>query len=347
MVPYSLDVPGGVATHVLGLARWLQGRGHEPWVFAPGVGRVDAAVPVTLLGAAVALPFNGSVARLALRPSQSRALLAGLTGFDVAHVHEPLTPGVGFAAASRCPVPLVVTHHAAFTPRTPVTQLLRRRALRLPNRVSLAVSPSAAALVNTIGAGEPRIVPNAIELPTPPEARTGRPRVVFVGRLTERRKGYEAFVEAAGLVPEADFIAVGPGGSGAPKVTELGRLTDEALGEVLAGAAVLVAPNLFGESFGMVLVEALARGVAVVASDLPAFRAVASDADVVGFFPVGDVSAAVARIRERLAQPCDPFAAWRLARRFSWDVVGPHIEDAYQRATLPVPDGGPADTKPR
>lgn len=339
VVPYSLDVPGGVATHALGLARWLRDSGHRPHVFAPGRRDGDHGVPVTLLGAAVPLAFNGSVARLAVRPRQARELAKALAGFDLVHVHEPLTPGIGFAAASRTRAPLVVTHHAAFTPRPPLTQILRGRAAQLPPRVSLAVSPTAAALVRAISAEEPMIVPNAISLPPPPEPRTGRPSVVFVGRLGERRKGYGLFVKAASRVPEADFIAVGPGGSGAKGVTELGRATDRELARVLGSASVLLAPNLFGESFGMILIEALAHGAAVVASDLPAFRAVATE-PAAAFFPTGDVGAAVALIRARLASPVDPATARESVRRFGWDEVGPIVERAYSRAAQ-LPGPGP------
>ena len=331
VVPYCLDVPGGVATHAIGLAAWLRGRGQDARIIAPGTAQVDVDVPVTLLGGSVDLPFNGSVARLALRPDQARAALRATTGADLVHVHEPLTPGAGFAVASRTRLPLVVTHHASFTPSPTVARLLRARARRLPPRVSLAVSEAAWHLTTRIGVTDAVIVPNAIALPPAPSPRAGRPTVAFVGRLDEPRKGYRVFVEAAALVQGADFIAVGPGGHGAPGVTELGALGRRELGEVLGSASILVAPNLFGESFGMVLVEGLAHGAAVVASDLPAFRAVA-EGPASSFFPVGDASAAAEAIEKRLADPVDPVSAGRSAARFGWDAIGPAVEAAYGRS---------------
>lgn len=335
VVPYCLDSPGGVATHALGLAVWLQRRGHSPHVFAPGTRRIQREVPVTLLGPAISVPFNGSVAQLALLPRQGRRALHRSDDFDVVHVHEPLTPGLGFAVASRIRRPLVVTHHAAFEPSSPVAGLLRRRAARLPPRVTIAVSQSAADLVHGFTRAPVRIVPNAIELPAAPEPRQqGRPRVVFVGRAGERRKGFGVFVQVASAVPEADFIAVGKAPTRVSGVTMLGPIGDAALGDVLASADVLVAPNLFGESFGMILVEALSHGAAVVASDLPAFRALTDDRRLATFFPVGDAVEAARRLRERLAHPVDPMLAWRSAGRFSWESVGPAIEDAYRDASL-------------
>ena len=164
VTPYSLDVPGGVGTHVLGLARWLRDQGHDAFVVAPGERVVDAGVPVRLLGRATPLPFNGSTARLALSLSQARAARAAVATADVVHVHEPLTPGAAFAAA-RGGRPLVVTHHAAFAVGA-LGPVLRARAALLPrDRVSLAVSEAAAATARAATGVTPEVVPNAIELP--------------------------------------------------------------------------------------------------------------------------------------------------------------------------------------
>ncbi|AQP47018.1 hypothetical protein BW730_05300 [Tessaracoccus aquimaris] len=332
VVPYSLDQPGGVATHALGLARWLRQEGHDATVIAPGTGDADLGVPVIRLGGSVALPFNGSVAHLALSPLQARSAIEAVRGFDVVHVHEPLTPGIGYAAARRAES-LVVTHHAAFAASPLVAAALRRRASSLPPRVTLAVSDAAAALVSSVTGASPDVVPNAIALPPPPTGRpAGRPVVAFLGRLNEPRKGYDTFVDIAGRVDGADFVAIGPGGSGAHGVRELGALSDAAVGEWLAAASVLVAPNRFGESFGMVLIEALSRGAAVVASDLPSFRAVADRDDVAAFFPVGDPVTAATLVARRLAAPVDAAVAWGSVARFGWDVVGPRVIDAYRRA---------------
>lgn len=335
--PYSLDTPGGVATHVLGLARWLLEQGHDPVVVAPGEQEVDRGVPVVLLGPAHAFRFNGSVARLAVSHRQRVMAVRAVADADVVHVHEPLTPGAGYATA-RASSALVVTHHASFDPAHLATTL-RLRASRLPaDRISVAVSAAAAATARAAIGYEPLIIPNAITMPPPAPARpAGRPLVVFLGRQDEPRKGYPLFAALAQSVPEADFVAIGPGGPGATGVRELGRLDDRAAAEILDQATVLVAPNRFGESFGLILLEGLAHGCAVVASDLPAFRAVVDHPGVISWFPVDDVVSARAALRRRLDDPPPPAAARALAERYSWDHVGPRIVELYARVTTRAP----------
>lgn len=328
--PYSLDTPGGVATHVLGLARWLRSQGHEAIVIAPGTGRArDGEV---LLGPATPLRFNGSVARLALRPSQARRAKAAARDADVVHVHEPLTPGFAHAVARRAPR-LVVTHHAAFAPG-PLAPLLRVRSAFVRPAERIAVSEAAAVTAKGATGERPLIIPNAITMPPAPDPAGGRRTVLFVGRLDEPRKGYELFTELAARLPDVEFVAVGPGERGAAHVRETGRLDDMGLSAELARAVAVVAPNGFGESFGLVLVEALAHGASLVASDLPAFRAVVTDQTLVSWFPVGDVDAAERALRARLSSRHDPVAAWRFAQRFGWDEVGPRVIAAYLRAAV-------------
>ena len=337
VTPYSLDVPGGVGTHVLGLARWLREQGHDAFVVAPGDRVVDAGVPVRLLGRATPLPFNGSTARLALAPAQARAARAAAATADVVHVHEPLTPGAAFAAA-RGGRPLVVTHHAAFGVGA-LRPVLRARAALLPrDRVSLAVSEAAAATARAATGVTPEVVPNAIELPalstqrsasaSRPAHGAGRPMVLFLGR-DEPRKGFPVFAEVARSGVDAEFVAVGPT-TPTPGVSVLGAVSDAERARLLSAATVLVAPNLAGESFGLVLVEALAHGAAVLASDLPAFRAVVDDPAVARFFPPGAATAATAGLRELLATPPDPALTRAAAAPYAWDSVGPRVLRAYE-----------------
>lgn len=327
MCPYSLDLPGGVATHVLGLVAWLNGHGHDAWVIAPGTR--PCAVPSVLVGGAVPLAFNGSTARLALRPRQVRAAIDAAAQADVVHVHEPLTPGIAYGVA-RAYSRLVVTHHASYRPGR-LVPLLRQLSGRLPvDRISLAVSPAAAQTAAAATGVIARVVPNAIRLPAAPAARRPRrPRVLFLGRLDEPRKGYRHFVELSRQGLDADFVAIGPGGRGTASVRELGVLSDAERDRELGHASIVVAPNRYGESFGMVLVEALAAGAAVVASDLPAFRAVAGETPAATFVPVDDVAALTAAVRSRLSTPIDPAVAWAAAKPFAWDQVAPEIVNAY------------------
>lgn len=327
--PYSLDTPGGVARHVTGLAGWLREQGQRALVIAPGTGR--PAPDTLLLGRATPLAFNGSVAQLALSPAQTRRAVAALAGADIVHVHEPLTPGLAYATARAGRGRLVVTHHAHFEPGR-FAPVLRVRASALPRRTSVAVSNAAAATARAVTGVEPLIIPNAIAMPDPVSvAARRRMQVAFVGRLDEPRKGYSTFCALADEFPEVDFVAAGPGRTGHPRIKELGQVSDATLSEVLAASAVLVAPNLYGESFGMVLVEALAHGCSVVASSLPAFRDVVDDDRLVTWFDPHDTPGAIAALRMALSKPPVRGLARETARAFTWDVVGPQVLAAYER----------------
>ncbi|NLE97922.1 MAG: glycosyltransferase family 4 protein [Propionibacterium sp.] len=336
--PYSLDVPGGVGTHTLGLARWLVEEGHDAFVVAPGRREVDRGVPVHLLGDSRAFAFNGSTANLAVRPAQARRARDLVADADVVHVHEPLTPGIAYAAA-RAARRLVVTHHASFTVPSAAAWVLRRRAARLGPRTSIAVSAAAAETARLVAGITPTIIPNAITLPPAAPKLTGAiPTVLFVGRRDDPRKGYPVFARMAELLAgRARFVAVGPGGDrdGREGAVELlPQATDAELSDQLRGARVVVAPNLGGESFGLVLVEALAHGCSLVASELPAFRDVLGDADVVTWFRPGDADAGARALAQRLALPPDVSGARAIAERFSWEVVGPRVLRQYRSAPL-------------
>lgn len=330
--PYNLDRPGGVATHVLGLARWLNATGHEAKVVAPGT-RAPKDVPVLLLGPTRDFRFNGSTAQLAVSASQRTAARAAVQGVDVVHVHEPLTPGAAYTAA-KAASPLVVTHHASFTVPAMVAPLLRYRAKKLGPRLSLAVSEAAARTAQAAVGHRPPIIPNAIRLPDArPPLRSDTPRVVFLGRRDDPRKGYAVFHALAQSGIEADFVAIGPGGDPGPGVRSLGILDDERLSEELRGSSVVVASNLGGESFGMVLIEALAAGCTLVASDLPAFREVVGGTPVARWFRPGETDAARAALLSALGEPADPDQARLVARRYAWESIGPRIVGIY-RASL-------------
>jgi phosphatidylinositol alpha-mannosyltransferase len=152
--------------------------------------------------------------------------------------------------------------------------------------------------------------------------------VLFLGR-DEPRKGFPVFAEVARSGVDAEFVAVGPT-TPTPGVSVLGAVSDAERARLLSAATVLVAPNLAGESFGLVLVEALAHGAAVLASDLPAFRAVVDDPAVARFFPPGAATAATAGLRELLATPPDPALTRAAAAPYAWDSVGPRVLRAYE-----------------
>jgi phosphatidylinositol alpha-mannosyltransferase len=296
--PYSLSRPGGVQGQVLGLARALVAEGHDALVLAPADGPVDAGGlrpgTVISLGRSLALPANGSVAPVSLSPfGAARAVRAvHHDGVDVVHLHEPLAPGAGYACLISPGKPVIGTFHrsGASTAYRLLGPLARWAAGRLD--VRCAVSPEARATAAAALGGTYEIVGNGVELdrfPGEPPWATDGPTVLFVGRH-ERRKGLgillDAFhtLAADSSVPVATLWVVGEGPetaalrartSGDPRVQWLGRVGDRELAARQRGAHVLCAPSLGGESFGMILLEAMAARTTVVASDIPGYAFVA------------------------------------------------------------------------
>jgi phosphatidyl-myo-inositol alpha-mannosyltransferase len=324
--PYSLSRPGGVQGQVLGLARSLGARGHAVTVFAPvdGTGPEPEGIVVFATGSSVSLPANGAVAPVTLSPRAVargvRSLRAGR--FDVVHIHEPFTPGLpyGLLVGRHFP-PLVATFHRSggspfYTAFRPVTRRLARRFA-----VRCAVSEAARATASAALGGRYELLFNGVEIdrfqgvePWPTE----RPTVLFLGRH-EPRKGLQVLLDAfdrrgtgdpgggAGMAPPVLWIA-GDGPQTAslrrlhpesPSVRWLGVLSEDEKIRRLIGAHVLCAPSLGGESFGMVLVEGMAAGATVVASDIDGYRQAAGGHAVL--VPPGDARSLAGALTGALA----------------------------------------------
>jgi phosphatidylinositol alpha-mannosyltransferase len=310
--PYSLSVPGGVQLQVLDLARAIRALGHDVTVMGPADDFVTEQ-GVVVLGRSVSVTANGSVAPVGLGPRclATTARQIRLGSFDLVHVHEPLVPGPGLVALLVANSPVVGTFHRsgkslAYSLGRP---LLRRVASRL--RARFAVSPDAAATAREVTGGDYSIVPNGIVIErysaVPPWPKDG-PTIVFVGRH-EPRKGLDVLLQAyARLRPPARLWVLGTG----PETATLRRRYEDlssvewvgTVGEAekaarLRAADVVCVPSLYGESFGVVLLEAMAAGTALVATDLPAYRRVVSDGKDALLVPPGDPEA-LARALDRL-----------------------------------------------
>jgi len=363
--PYDLDVVGGVQAHVLALADALRAAGDQVHVLGPGRSRPGRSG----LGRSVRVPANGSRAPLAADPRavpRLGSLLRRLAP-DVVHVHEPLVPPVGIAAALTRVAPTVLTFHAFAEGGSlaPLYRAVRRPARSVVDRAAAltAVSPAAARFhAGALGIDVARLqlVPNGVDVARFAAARppsrdamdVGR-RLVFVGRL-EPRKGpdvaLDAFLELAQQRPDVELVIVGEGGlrarlaarlAAAPaeqaaRVHLVGMVTSEALPGLLAGADVALLPSRGGESFGIVLLEAMAAGVALVASDLEGYRAVARHDREALLVPPDDPGAlaeAAGRLLDDAALRARLVAAGTVrAAEHDWTVVAARTREVYVRA---------------
>ena len=274
--PYDLGRFGGVQDQVRVLANALGARGHETVVVGPGATGPPRAV---LVGNVTEVPGNGSVTPIALAPRAVTRALAALDGVDVVHLHEPLMPMISLGVLLRRAKPVVGTFHADPSAlfragyrglRRPLRRLLRRI------DVITAVSPVAASAVEPIV--PVRLIPNAVDVSAVAVANgRNQSRVAYLGR-DDPRKGLGVLLEAWPTVkeaaPEAELIVVGSERTDAAPADVVfhGRVSEERKRSLLAASGVFCAPNTGGESFGVVVVEGMAAGCAVVASALPGFE---------------------------------------------------------------------------
>ena len=355
--PYSLTVPGGVQIQVLGLARALRRKGHAVRVLAPCDGPPPDA-GVTPLGLSLPTAANGSIAPVAPDPSAQLRVIRAMRDedFDVIHLHEPVAPGATTTALLTKPAPLLGTFHMAGRSLSYelMPRVVRYLASKLDDRV--AVSQDALRMAREgLGGGDYTLLFNGVEVsryaeiaPHPP---TG-PTILFVGRH-EPRKGLRVLLEAVGrLGPDVRVWIAGEGPetsalqahyAGDARLEWLGSISDDEKIARLKGADVFCAPSLHGESFGVVLLEGMAAGTPVVASDIPGYANVARRGLDAALFPAGDDVALGATLREVLRTPSraaelvasgrERAAEYSMARLA--DLYVEHYERLVTTATLP------------
>jgi phosphatidylinositol alpha-mannosyltransferase len=355
--PYSFEVPGGVQNHIRDLAETLIDLGHEVSVLAPADD--DAPLPpyVVAAGRAVPVPYNGSVARLAFGPLSAarvrRWLAAG--DFDVVHVHEPISPSLSFLAAAAADAPVVATFHTA-NPRSRAIAAAQGILQPVLEKITgrIAVSELARKVqVEHLG-GSAWEIPNGVATAkfAAAEPLPGWPgqggAIGFLGRFTEPRKGYpllcRAFAGLAASRPGLRLLVAGPGDpddavAGVPagvreRIVLLGQVSEDDKRRMLRSVDVYVAPNTGGESFGMILTEAMAAGTAVVASDLDAFRRVLGGGGAL--FRTGDaddLTAVLGRLLDdRAARAALAEQGRRAVARFDWPLVAQRVLEVYATA---------------
>ena len=346
--PYSLTIPGGVQQQVLGLARSLRAKGHEVRVLGPCDGPPPDAF-VTPLGNSLPTAVNGSIAPLAPDASAALRTIRALNdeAFDVVHVHEPLVPGPSLTALLVKMAPVVATFHSAGESAAYRTfsRQLKWVASRIDIRV--AVSKDAVELAQRYIGGDYEVLFNGIELGdySTPSTSPRENAIFFIGRH-EERKGLSNLLEAlAKLPPDVRLWIASDGPQTAELKTRfatdtridwLGRISDAEKISRMGRASVFCAPSLHGESFGVVLLEAMAAGTPVVASNLDGYRNVATDDETALLVETGNVASLASALARVLA---DSRLAARLtangrehAQRFSMDTLADRYIEMYERA---------------
>jgi phosphatidyl-myo-inositol alpha-mannosyltransferase len=371
--PYSWDVPGGVQEHIRDLAEALIDLGHEVSVISPADEEHVLPGYVVPAGRAVAVPYNGSVARLSFGPlSASRVRRWVKDGnFDLLHVHEPAAPSLSLVACWVADGPIVATVHGANV-RSRVlhaAEPMLRSALEKINGW-IAVSEAArSTLVRHLG-GDAVLIPNGVTVSRYEKAEPlpGWPgdggAIGFLGRMDEPRKGLSLLIRAFEIVGQARpglrLLIAGPGdvaevASRVPaalrdRVVLLGQVSESVKVQVYHSVDVFCAPNTGGESFGIVLAEAMAAGAPIVASDLDAFRRVLRGGKAGELFDNGDsddLAAAIGRLLDDPRKRAELSAAASAAvRDYDWPKIAKDVVKVYA-AVLPAGGGlGPATERP-
>jgi phosphatidylinositol alpha-mannosyltransferase len=357
--PYGWDTPGGVQTHIRDLTQHLIDEGHYVSVLAPisdeSISHEDYVVNA---GKPISIPVNGSVARVIFGPiASSRAKQWIASGdFDLLHLHEPAIPSLSLLACSAAEGPLVGTFHVS-TPKKKaiyaIGPILEPIVEKLTARI--AVSELARSTLKDHFETDAVVIPNGIDGQKFSNAKvleefSGDYTVGFIGRFEEPRKGLQVLIDSlpivARFIPNVRYLIAGPGESKdflkeidpqlRNRIKFLGRLTDEDKASFLKSIKIYVAPNTGGESFGIILTEALSAGTAVVASDIPAFEAVLENGEAGALF-INEDSEDLAKTlvsmlkddqkRNRLASN-----GKLSAQKYDWQVVAEQIESVYEMA---------------
>ncbi len=364
--PYGWDAPGGVQAHIRDLARYLINDGHFVSVLAPvndeEAVQDDFVVPA---GRPVAIPYNGAVARVLFGPIAASRVRQWITqnDFDLLHIHEPAIPSLGLLACSLADGPMVGTFHVA-APKiriafaiVPIVEPIIERL-----RARIAVSEVARETLRTHIDTDAIVIPNGIDLPSFQDAQ---PRlewqlgktIGFIGRFEEKRKGLSLLLEALPRItevhPDLRVLVAGPGepdeflkdvpDEHAGRLTFLGMLTDEEKRQFFKSVDLYVAPNTGGESFGIILAEAMATGVAILASDLAAFNDVLEYGRWGRTFKTEDSVDLAKKAIELLSDEKQrrelALLSPKGAERFDWPIVAKQILDVYDYVTPRLENG--------
>jgi phosphatidylinositol alpha-mannosyltransferase len=357
--PYGWDAPGGVQNHVRDLAEYLIAQGHYVSVLAPAVDEDSLPAFVVSAGKPIAIPYNGAVARVLFGPVAFARVRQWINqgNFDLLHLHEPAIPSLSLLACWAAEGPMVGTFHAASKKQRAifaVGPILEPVIEKLSVRI--AVSESARLTLTEHLETDAIVIPNGIFAE---KFRNGSAHsewsgntVGFIGRFEEPRKGLSVLLEALPIVarsiPDIRVLVAGPGESDdvmkemdsqlRGRVSFLGRVSDDEKADFLSSVSLYVAPNTGGESFGIILAEAMAAGAAVVASDIPAFASLLGDGMFGALFESENAMDLAQKIIELLRDDEKrnelALAGQEHAKIFNWDNIAEQIFSVYEMAMV-------------
>ena len=357
--PYGWDTPGGVQNHVRDLAEYLIEKGHFVSVLAPVIDESKIPPYVTSAGKPIAIPYNGAVARVLFGPIAFARVRQWIQSneFDLLHLHEPAIPSISLLACWAADGPMVGTFHAAAKRQKAIFAIgpiLEPVIEKLTARI--AVSEAARETLTEHLETDAIVVPNGIYADRYRDGEIVQKwsgnTIGFIGRFEEPRKGLSVLIDALPIIarfaPDVRVLVAGPGDSETfeknidPQLKQrfefLGKITEKEKADFLASIAIYVAPNTGGESFGIILAEALAGGAAVVASDIPAFDSLLGHGEYGALFP-SECAQELAKViidllrdndkRRELAKKGKEYA-----QRFDWDVVAEEIYSIYEMSMV-------------
>ncbi len=357
--PYGWDAPGGVQNHVRDLAEYLIAHGHKVSVLAPTLDEEALPEYVVSAGKPIPIPWNGAVARVLFGPIAFARVRQWIAqgDFDLLHLHEPAIPSISLLACWAAEGPMVGTFHAAAKKQKAIYAIgpILEPVIEKLN-VRIAVSEAARATLSEHLETDAIVIPNGI-YGSNFRNGTAQPQwsgqtIGFMGRFEEPRKGLSVLVDAlsivARFVPEIRVIIAGPGDTEEvlkkvdpqlrDRISFLGRLHEKEKADFLTSLTLYVAPNTGGESFGIILAEAMASGAAIVASDIPAFASLLGDGKYGALFANEDSTQLAHAIIDLLRDPAKrkalALAGQEHGKIFDWDTVAEQIFSVYQMAIV-------------
>ena len=357
--PYSWDTPGGVQNHIRDLAEFLIEAGHEVSVLAPAIDENKLPDYVVNAGKPISIPYNGAVARVLFGPVAFARVRQWISqgDFDLLHLHEPAIPSISLLACWAADGPMVGTFHAAAKRQKiifAIGPILEPAIEKLSARI--AVSEAARLTLTDHLDTDAVIIPNGIYANRYTEGKridkwSGN-TIGFIGRFEEPRKGLSVLVDALPVIsrfaPDVKVLVAGPGDPADviedidPQLRQrfefLGKISEDEKADFMSSVAVYVAPNTGGESFGIILAEALAGGACVVASDIPAFDDLLGQGEFGALFESESATelakVVIDLLRDENKRKELSSRGKERAKLFDWTVVAQQIYSVYEMSIV-------------